>query len=75
MLSYNKETYELSGVSNAMQYREVGTTSWKSISRTTVNLKTLINGRTDVQVEIRYKPVSTNNNVVFASKSTIINLY
>ncbi len=74
-LSYNKETYELSGVSNAMQYREVGTTSWKSISRTTVNLKTLINGRTDVQVEIRYKPVSTNNNVVFASKSTIINLY
>ena len=74
-LSYNKETYELSGVSNAMQYREVGTTSWKSISRTTINLKTLINGRTDVQVEVRYKPVSTNNNVVFASNSTIVNLY
>lgn len=74
-LSYNKETYELSGVSNAMQYREVGTTSWKSISKTTINLKSLINGRTDVQLEVRYKPVSANDGVFFASYPITIDLY
>ena len=75
-LSYDPATFILSGVSKDMQYREKGKSTWKSVSGATVNLKTLVNGRTDVQIEVRYKPqtISTNN-YRFASDIVVVNLY
>ncbi|GEM_PF-4848274 len=70
-MTYDPGTFILSGVSKTMQYREVGKSSWKTISSTTVNLKTLVNNRSDVQIEVRYK-VSGN---VFVSDMTVVNLY
>lgn len=70
-LSYNTATFTLSGVSSKMQYREVGTATWKSISSSTVKLSSLVGDRTDVKIEVRYKPASG----VFASQAVIVNLF
>lgn len=61
-----------SGVNPKMQYREMGKTSWATINQSTINLKTLVNGRTDVKIGVRY---STSDNKIFSSYSTIVNLF
>lgn len=70
-MAYDPSTFYLSGVSTKMQYREKGTTAWKSIGSTKVKLNTLVGNRTDVQIEVRYKPAGG----VFASKAVIVNLF
>lgn len=75
-LSYDATTFTLSGVSAQMQYREVGSTSWRSISGSSLNLKSSVNGRPNVQVEVCYKPKNISvDNYAFASKATVVNLY
>lgn len=75
-LSYDATTFTLSGVSAQMQYREVGSNSWRTISGNTINLKAFVNGRPNVQIEVCYKPktISTDN-YAFTSKATVVNLY
>mgnify|MGYP006876754790 CR=1 FL=1 len=75
-LNYDPATFILSGVSKDMQYREKGKSTWKSVGGITVNLKTLVNGRPDVQIEVRYKPqtISTDN-YRFASDIIVVDLY
>lgn len=73
-LKYDSSTYILSGVSNKMEWREVGTDKWSSISGTTtqINYKTFLSIRPyNVQIEYRYRVSGST----FASYSTIVNLY
>ena len=75
-LSYDPATFIISGVSKDMQYREKGKSTWKSVGGTTVNLKTLVNGRPDVQIEVRYKPqMISADNYRFASDIIVVDLY
>lgn len=75
-LNYDPTTFVLSGVSSDMQYREVGETSWRTISNHTLNLKNLVNGRPDVKIEIRYKSAKpSDDDYVFASDITVFELY
>lgn len=69
--SFDKNTKSLLGVSRQMQYRKVGETNWIGISKTNVNLSSLIGNTSNVKIEVRMKPTSTNS----ASKSKIINCY
>ena len=58
-VTYSAGTQYISGATTAMQYREVGTTTWKTISKTSFSVATVLNGRTDVVLEFRYKPTTT----------------
>lgn len=71
-LVFDKVNSKLTGVNGSMQFREAGTKEWKPIYETKeLNLKTFINGRTNVVLEVRYAPKSNSS----ASKSTRVNLY
>lgn len=70
-ITYNSVTCVVSGVSNTMQYRVQGATSWTAISATTLNVESLLSDSTDVIIEIRYKPVS---GVSSASKTVEVTL-
>ena len=70
-LTYNPNTYILSGVSNKMQFRYTVNSNWVSISNPTVNFKTYVEGHPNAQIEVQYKP--TGN--IFASPAVIVYLY
>lgn len=57
-VTYNASNQYINGTTSAMQYREVGTTNWYNISKTTFSVASVLNGRTDVVLEFRYKPTS-----------------
>ncbi len=70
-LIFDPKTNILSGVDKTMQYREAGSNnSWKSISNTTLNLKSFISGRENIVIEIRYTATQNSS----ASKSAFVNL-
>ncbi len=68
-LSYNPVTCIVSGVSNTMQYRVQGATTWTAISSTTLNVESLLSKTSNVNLEIRYGPIS---NVSSSSTSSIV---
>lgn len=71
-LVFDKSTNKLNGIKSTMQYREKGTQTWKSISSgSSVTLTKLINGRKNVQLEVRYKATAK----AAASEIVTINLY
>ncbi|MCQ4727082.1 hypothetical protein NE664_10550 [Anaerotignum faecicola] len=69
--TFDTSTKVLSNVTKEMQYRVPGVTSWRSISKTTVDLSSLIEGKPNPVVEVRMKPTATNS----ASKTITINCF
>lgn len=70
-VTYTASDQYIRGTTTSMQYREVGTTSWKSITKTSFSIASILNGRTDVVMEFRYKPTTS----AVGSYSQIVNCF
>lgn len=70
-VQYDATTQKISGATTSMQYRVVGTTSWKTITSKSFSVASLINGQTNVVLEFRYKPA----NSLVGSRSTFVNCF
>jgi hypothetical protein len=60
-VTYNAAAIALNNTASGMQYRLTTSTSWTSITTSTVNLKQLVNATNDVSIELRFSPSSTNS--------------
>jgi hypothetical protein len=60
-VTYNTAAIALNNTASGMQYRLTSSTSWTSITTSTVNLKQHVNANNDVSLELRYSPTSSNS--------------
>ena len=58
-VTYTVNDQNIRGATTSMQYREVGTTGWRNVIKTPFSIASILNGRTDVVMEFRYKPTTT----------------
>lgn len=60
-VAYDKANILLTGINSTMQYRLESSTSWTSLSGTTLNLLSKASAEKDIKVLVRYKPTSANS--------------
>ena len=60
-IAYDRANILLTGINSTMQYRLESSTSWSSLSGTTLDLLSKASAEKDIKVLVRYKPTTANS--------------